>query len=439
MKQTPDFFISLGLFYFLKVLYKKERFSVDHKERFICLFRHYVEKRCTASEKQELMGYIDSGNYDLLLKQLISEQWEQSSTKPSFSFHYPEKKMEEDAIDTFAKIQARLYFWKIKRRRWITVAAAIFLFFISGVWFLIDRTNINKQQIVANNQLLNSRNGIPPGSNKAVLTLSNGQSIALDSARIGQLAIQGNRRVMKVNSGLLSYKNSKEAKGSIRKQGVHYNTLSIPRGGEYRLVLPDGSKVWINSASSIKFPTVFNGKYREVIMQGQCYFEIAKNPSKPFKVKVSSSGLGQKGAEVLVLGTHFDVMAYPDEPALKTTLLEGDVQVRQGNSQVQLKPGQQAVSDLITNALSVSSVDTEQVTAWKDGFFELGHTSLPVIMRQLARWYDIKVDYRKADDQKRFGGIISRNLPLSEILRMLANNGVHCQLQGHKLTVKSVE
>jgi ferric-dicitrate binding protein FerR (iron transport regulator) len=413
---------------------------VDQKERFAYLFRLYVKKRCTVSEKQELMGYIHSGNYDSLLKQLISEQLEQSSEGFSFLFHYPEKEMEDDAIETFAKIQGRLYSRKVKRRRWIMIAATLLFFLTSGVWLMTDHTG--KQQTIANSQKVLSKNEIPPGSNKALLTLANGKTIALDSVHIGQMVIQGNRRIRKIGSGLLSYRSGKAVEGGIGKS-VHYNTLSTPRGGQYRLILPDGSKVWINSASSIKFPTAFNGNYREVEMQGQCYFEIAKNPSKPFKVTISSSGLGQKGAEVLVLGTHFDVMAYPDEPEMNISLLEGSVKVKTAGDErkeVVIVPGQQAQVNKEGQIKLAEHVDMEAVVAWKDGFFEFGNTSLPVIMRQLARWYGIEIVYQQQTNaHKRFGGIISRNLPLSEILRMLEANGVHCQLQGHKLIVKRVE
>lgn len=414
---------------------------MDQRERFTYLFRRHVKKQCTASEKQELMDYINSGNYDLLLEQLISEQLERSSEGSSFLFHYPEKEMEDGAIETFARIQGRLYSRKVKRRRWIMVAATLFFFLTSGIWFMTDHSD--KQQTIANNRQAHLKNEIPPGSNKALLTLANGKTIALDSVHIGQMVIQGNGRIRKISSGLLSYRSGKEAEGNIGKQSVHYNTLSTPRGGQYCLILPDGSKVWINSASSIKFPTAFNGNYRQVEMQGQCYFEIARNPSKPFKVKISSSGSGQKGTEALVLGTHFDVMAYPDEPDMNISLLEGSVKVETAGdkkNEVIIVPGQQAQVNKEGQIRLAKHVDMEAVVAWKDGFFEFGNTSLPVIMRQLARWYDIEIAYQQqTDPHKHFGGIISRSLPLSEILHMLEANGVHCELKGRELTVKGIE
>jgi transmembrane sensor len=211
---------------------------------------------------------------------------------------------------------------------------------------------------------------------------------------------------------------------------VVYNTLTVPRGGQFNIVLPDGSHVWLNAASSMRYPTAFNGGRREVELQGQGYFEVAPNARQPFFVKVNN-------LEVQVLGTRFDVMAYADEKSINTTLLEGLVSVKNGTTEQRLRPGQQAIVDPATGNMVVRPADVDQVIAWKTGFFEFDNASLGDILRQLARWYDIDVSYNQTGNERLFGGRISRSLPLSDILHMLEANGPTFLLSGRKLTVTS--
>lgn len=263
---------------------------------------------------------------------------------------------------------------------------------------------------------------LPPGHDAAVLTLSDGRTIILDSTS-GTISQQGSATVINLN-GQVSYANTAKDKPAP----VVYNTISTARGNQYQLILADGSKVWLNSASSLRFPTAFTGYSREVELDGEGYFEIAKNANKPFHVKT-------KTQDVEVLGTHFNVNAYNDEGVVKTTLLEGSVKVKADNSVV-LKPGEQSVLSGANSPFTIDhSPDIDQVMAWKNGWFEFDNTDIKAIMRQISRWYDVDIRYEVKLDSQTYGGRISRNINLSNILKMLELYGVHCKLEGKTLTV----
>lgn len=269
-------------------------------------------------------------------------------------------------------------------------------------------------------------NDVTPGTQKAVLTLADGARVALDSNRSVAVATQGNASVRQVQGGILAY----EATGRADGTEPVYNTLSVPRGGQYQLVLPDGSRVWLNAASSIRYPVSFaSGTGRSVEITGEAYFEIAPDPGRPFTVH-----MGQR-ASVQVLGTHFDVNAYEDEDAISTTLLEGRVNVSVGDQTVSLKPGQEAIAG---KALRVNdTTDLEAAVAWKEGFFFFNSEDIPSIMRQIARWYDVTVVYEGNVQGKTFTGQISRYANVSEVLNKLElTNDIHFDIEGKKITVK---
>ncbi|UYQ94140.1 FecR domain-containing protein [Chitinophaga horti] len=261
-----------------------------------------------------------------------------------------------------------------------------------------------------------------PGGNKAMLTLADGSQITLDSAGNGAIASQGNVQVIKLNNGQLAY----QANGA--KQAAGYNTLVTPRGGQYRIQLPDGSEVWLNAASSLRFPTVFDGPEREVQLKGEAYFEIAQNSQQPFRVKVDDM-------TVQVLGTHFNVMAYADEQHVRTTLLQGAVKVMQGSSSLHLRPGQQAEARG-TQALQLrEGVNLEQVVAWKNGYFQFNHEPLEGVLRQIGRWYDAEIVYEGKVPDREFGGQISRNSSITEVLKMLELTNVRFRVEGKRIVV----
>ncbi len=265
---------------------------------------------------------------------------------------------------------------------------------------------------------------VPPGTNKAVLTLSNGRQIILDSAANGTLALQGNASIVKQDDGSLSYL---DTPGNNTHE-VLYNTMSIPKGGQYQLTLPDGSRVWLNAASTLKYPTSFTGKERSVELTGEGYFEIAPDAHQPFLVKAGS-------LQVKVLGTSFNVMAYADEKSINTTLLSGAVKVLQGTQEKTLTPGQQATVDNQTGLVTINETEAEQAIAWKDGMFRFSSSNMAMVLRQVSRWYDIEVVYQGKVPQGHITGKVPRSMKLSRVLRVLELSGVHCKLEKNKLII----
>ncbi len=297
----------------------------------------------------------------------------------------------------------------------VAAAAVILIFLAAGGYFVFFNRD-NKQPIASNKQQVKD---LPPGKNSAILTLANGKQIILDTAK-GTIGKQGGTTVINL-SGLLSYQ-SGENEGEVL-----YNTVTTARGNQYQLVLPDGSKVWLNSATTLHFPTLFKGNERIVDLDGEGYFEVAHNPSKPFHVQTGNQ-------DVEVLGTHFNINSYKDEKDIKTTLFEGAVRVSKQGKITLLKPGEQAIAD--GAAITVNKdVDPDKILAWKNGWFEFDNTDLATIMRQVSRWYDVDIVYEGKPTSETYGGRISKNLPLSGVMHSLESNGIKFRLEGRKLYV----
>jgi len=309
--------------------------------------------------------------------------------------------------------------------RWRWAAAAAVLFIIAGAGYMYFFRTTPK----AANQLAGTTKqpaaDIRPGMQKAVLTLANGSTMVLDSQANGMLARQGNMEVRKQN-GRLQYATAGNATAPA---SIAYNTIATPRGGQYQLVLGDGTKVWLNAASSLRFPAGFSGDTRDVEIKGEAYFEVAKDAAHPFRVHVN-------GATVRVLGTHFNINAYDDESMMATTLLEGSVQLSNGSAEAILKPGDQARLDSKGRMNLLHDVNTQQVVAWKDGFFQFDNAGLKTVMRQLSRWYDVEVEYRGAMDQSMlFEGKLGRDLRLQQVLKILQKSDVHFAIEGRNIIV----
>lgn len=265
---------------------------------------------------------------------------------------------------------------------------------------------------------------ITPGGSKAMLTLSDGSTIVLDSASTGILAQQGNVKVTKKENGELQYTASGE-KGSP----VSFNTIRTPRGGEYTVVLSDGSRIKLNAFSSITYPTTFAAKDRNVTITGEAYFEIAKNLKSPFKVKVYDM-------EAEALGSEFNINAYIDEPVIKTTAIKGSIKLSRNDSMLSIRASQQGDFDKQGNFSLVKNADTNEVIAWKNGFFQFNNTSLSAVMHQIGRWYNVDIVYEKgaAKDREVFGEI-RRNVNLTEIMKMLRKSGIDCRIDGRTFIV----
>ncbi|MEO6819577.1 MAG: FecR family protein [Ginsengibacter sp.] len=347
---------------------------------------------------------------------LTAEKWLLAilSADPTMADEHLRKEIWEDIYSSInEKKKVRFLF-----PRWMA-AASVILILVAGFSYFYFKKNNDKQlsrNVVENTKI---KNDIGPGGNKATLTLSNGSTIILDSAQNGLLSKQGNAQVMKTESGKLVYE--KQTGEAI---AIQYNTISTPRGGQYQLTLADGSQVWLNAESSITFPTSFTGNQREVKISGEAYFEVAHNANMPFQVSVN-------GMDVKVLGTHFNVNAYEDDGEIKTTLLEGSVEVSKGRKSVIIKPGEQA--HVAANIQVEKNVNLENVMAWKNRYFLLSGTSLQSLMRQISRWYDVDVSYDGEMPERKFGGSISYNVNLSTLLQALKENKVSSNLDGKKL------
>lgn len=323
---------------------------------------------------------------------------------------------------------------RFRMSRAIQIAAMVVVLLSSAalfVWQARKPATGSAKNITAKNNVATT--DIPPGGKKATLTLSDGSIILLDSAAKGFLRTEGSADISLTNDGAIAYQ-QKDSK--LEKRGSPspvLNTLSIPRGGEFMLLLPDGTKVWVNAASMLRFPNFFSGPTREVELTGEAYFEVAKNEKMPFHVKAGQT-------DIAVLGTSFNVSAYETDKNIQTTLLNGKVRVSLNSTgansaakPVILQPGQQAAS---AAGISVSRVDTSAVVAWKNGNFQFHENTLPEVMNQLSRWYNIEFSFQDGVvPPLLLVGRYSRQRTLSEALTLLTDMGVRYTLKGNTLTI----
>ncbi|MFX1704990.1 FecR domain-containing protein [Chitinophaga sp. CC14] len=300
--------------------------------------------------------------------------------------------------------------------KWLAGAAAAILIFAIGYNYQASRlvqTSITPSSAVPVD--------LPPGGNRAVLILADGRRITLDSARAGAIANQAGSQVIQSDSGMLTYQ--PETTGAAL--GNTYNTVITPAGGQYKVVLPDGTVVWMNAASTIRFPTTFKGKTRDVEMSGEVYFEVAANASHPFVVRSGD-------VKVQVLGTHFNLMAYPEEKSRQATLLEGAIIVStQKGQETKLRPGQQAI---ITTNILVQQADTSQVIAWKDGFFIFNGEDIETVMRTIGRWYDVNIEVSGPESfrSSQITARLSRKKSAGDLIEVLRASGFKVKLEAPK-------
>jgi len=309
----------------------------------------------------------------------------------------------------------------IRRAGWAAAAAVLIL--VAGGVYMLLHNKTGRGALVAN--AVPAKPIGAPGGNKATLTLSTGQQLVLDSAMQDTVLIDGNA-VVASGAGRLAYNAGKGA-ASVATEMV-YNTLSTARGGQYQLTLPDGTKVWLNAASSIRYPTAFNANDRKVTVTGEAYFEVRDNPHLPFTVTAGST-------DITVLGTHFDVMAYNDESHLRTILVEGAVRVKEQDQQALLHPGEEASINMITRHLRVRKADTEEAIAWVNGKLSLESEDLRTLMRQISRWYDVDIRYEGTPPNVQLFGTINRNVNLSDVLTALGRYGIRTRLEGNTVVV----
>ncbi|SMD13286.1 FecR family protein [Pedobacter nyackensis] len=368
------------------------------REEYILLYEKCMQGKCTHEDKKNLDEYQDDFSLD--------------------NIYWDEDRLGDEQQITssiYRRLQKSIRDQQPKKLQWykLPLAAAIALMTVGAGIYLYFNTSSDRTK-----QHTQVAEKIVVGSNKAILTLSGGKQIVLTDVNNGELVKQGNTRITKTADGKIIYQPSAENSSDAAK-AVIYNTVSTPKGGQFQVVLPDGSHVWLNSISSITYPSSFSGKERLVQLKGEAYFEIAKNPEKPFKVDV----IGKQKIEVL--GTHFNVEAYIEDHEIKTTLLEGSVKLITQNRQVKLKPGQIAVNDL-KRELTIKQADIEEVMAWKNGLFVLNDVNLKDVMKKASRWYDVDVEYQGNISNKKLWGTMSRYKDITELLDNIA---ITCSLR----------
>ena len=410
-------------------LYKKIQ-DLNNPQNLEMLFHKYLENQCTPAETEAILKWLMVEEYSQEHKDLISRLLSGHPERSKPLTKALQQRLQKNLENTLQKIEEKENAGsKLKKLPWLRYAAVVLLIIAGGGTYLsLQHKTPSKPATISSNKELTkpTTRDLAPGGNKAVLTLSDGSTIVLDDAKNGALTQQGNTKVFKLN-GKLTYDPA-----NTKNSEILYNTISTPRGGQYQVELPDGSQVWLNAVSSLRFPTAFAGKERRVEITGEAYFEVAKNAAMPFKVVVVTSS--ENGPEIEVTGTQFNIMAYNDEAAVKTTLLEGGVKINQDSKTVLLKPGQQARWQDKSIKI-IDNIDTEEVVAWKNGYFQFTSASLQQVMRQISRWYDVDIDYEGKVPQRRFGGKISRDNNASEVLKVLELSNVKFRIEDKKIIV----
>lgn len=378
------------------------------KEIFRQLIKRCLEGTATAEERQLVDAYYNRLEKDAMARLAPAEE-EALRERMLHRIHHA---VQEAAPEVPVLVTRGRAWWQ-----YAAAAAVLGILVAAGGYFFMQQRSVVPKEVGAVNQ----PEGQIPGYNKATLTLANGAVVPLDSTG-HQVIRQGNVTVYQ-QKGLLEYK--EKGKGN----GMAFNTLKTPRGAQYRLTLPDGTGVWLNAASELKYPTSFQGKERRVYLSGEGYFEIAANAQQPFVVSAND-------VDVNVLGTQFNIMAYADEAFVKTTLLQGAVKVSKEQAAVVLQPGQAAILNNGRSDIQVRQTNTTEDVAWKNGYFVFNNENLESIMKKIVRYYDVEVEYRTDISNKNFGGSVARFSSLAELLSTLELTGiVHFKMDGNKVIV----
>jgi hypothetical protein len=392
----------------------------DRKSAFIVLVRKYLDNKASKQEITFIEQYYDHFGKEEDVTNTLSPA-EMTKLENEIKGHIDARIAKKEQKKGLIRSITTIRYW---------AAASVILIMVSAGIFLFSNHFGMQYPMALSDQSERYKNDVAPGGDKAILILGDGSSVILDHTQNGTIGNQGNSKVLKIDAGKLAY--NMQAGGKTIPLVIPFNTVSTPRGGQFQIELPDGSTVWLNATSSLRFPTAFiNGKERKVELTGEAYFEVTKNESMPFKVMVNKM-------EVQVLGTHFNVMAYSNEHEIKTTLLEGSVKINSNgnNKSIVIKPGQQASLDNNNSEIIVSrNEDVDLVVAWKNGYTAFKSADISTIMRQVERWYDVDVNYEGTVPVRTFTGKISRNANLSELLRLLEVSKIHFTIDGRIITV----
>lgn len=385
------------------------------------LFELSVNQLASSEELAELMVLPEN---ESLAKELLLKAYE----RPKELVDVDEVKREAILAAIYQtqipKTSPEIFSLHVQWMKWTAVAAVILITVSVGSYIFFDKTKPVQPQLAA----VLKTDDLRPGENRAILTLANGAKISLADSLSAEVVKQSGMQITKAANGQLIYKISSPST-ALANSNTAYNTIETPKGGQYQVLLPDGTKVWLNASSSLRYPVPFSVKERSVVLTGEAYFEVEKDKNRPFRVL-------SKTQVVEVLGTHFNVNAYADEQAVKTTLLEGAVKVQSLGLKVAkvLKPNQQAV--LNTEGLSICEADTEMAVAWKNGYFRFNGEAIESIMRKVSRWYDVEVEFKGVISNERFNGTVSSNKNINQVLEMLeTTNAVHFKIEGRRIIV----
>jgi transmembrane sensor len=393
------------------------------------IFR-YIRKDLTPAEADQLQRWVQQSDKNRLFFEEVTQPgylFTEARIRDELDRDIDKNEAWQKLVDRGIPTQEYYYMEPpSSRKQWFAAAAVLFLCALAG-WYFWPKpqppvqppvVKTTPKRVIPNNDLV-------PAIRRATLTLADGSTVVLDSAQDGVLAMEGNTAVTKTGDGRIVYGQA------ASDQPLLYNTLSVPRGSNVvHITLSDGTRVWLNAASSLHYPVAFTGNERKVEITGEAYFEVAHNEAAPFKVSKGNM-------QVAVLGTHFNVNAYHEEEAIKVTLLQGSVAVSLMNApagqEQQLRPGQQAL--VKQSDVTVSSrIDQEAIMAWKNGLFYFDNTNIDVIVRQIERWYDVSIEYDPALKNVAFNGQISRYSNASEVLEMLETaEALHYRIDNRKI------
>ncbi len=383
------------------------------------LFQKYLSHTATAEERLEFLDYVEDPLYAEEINTLLDEAFGSQDKADGLSKKARNRILNQifgrDALARPKKVYA---LWPR-----IAAAASILLFlFLGGQYFF-------KKPVKIATQAKNKLQIIVPGGNKAILTLSNGKKIVLSAAGNNQFGKQGNSSVSKTANGQLIYTVS--AGVGAKSNDLVYNTITTPVGGQYRIVLSDGTKVFLNAASSLRYPVAFSGNERKVELKGEAYFEVVHNGAIPFRV-VTNNQVTED------IGTKFNINAYGEDAQIKTTLVEGAVKISTQKHDVVLKPGQQAQvtnNDIKQAIKTIPDANVEEAIAWTNGMFEFNNSDIKQVMISAARWYDFKVNYENEIPNLKITGTISRNVNFSGLIDLLKFEGIRFKIQGKIVTI----
>ncbi len=387
-----------------------------NSEYYYLLLERWQQRKCSPTEAMELLDYIRRPDSDRTVLAAIHAAFRQMADHSDADAGEPGNRVRQALLHHINSSDKPVTPWRISRWKYLAAAAVVSLITIPTIRYFRQHSFRHHPPAIAASQ------DIAPGKNRAVLTLASGEKIILDSAGHQVVGQQGNSAVSNAN-GQLVYTASASNNTPV------YNTLTTAPGETYTLTLADGSRVWLNAASSIRFPANFTGKERPITLEGEAYFEVAPHPEQPFRITVQQTTID-------VLGTSLNINAYADGQPIRTTLLQGAVKVNHHQESMLLAPGQQSQIDMDGHMRKLDHINTAEVIAWKEGFFQFENTDLHTVLRQFAHWYNVEIVYEGHIKPRKFFGMINRNSSLMNVLKMLNANDISFRLEGKRLIVQ---